>query len=498
MREVLGQYRAIAVFRSRVISRSVGVSPDNEAISYAAAAGAAFAAGRVVGVDDAPDGYAIYVATRVAANTANAVAYAAANAYVATYAVAAKAAAAAADAVEAFNGGVDTMWEAIEADCKEWGEGKKTVFQPLVRPLWLTPRPRWFEDALGEAYALWNRERSSWSRWDDWYVRRLEGQPNEWPLPPEQDREMARRLLEADEDFWKRGEEDPAFVNAQIGAWLEELAPKIGESDFDQNPQVPRFDDAPDGHIGLASQHLEAIGPDADGFDRRHALTRKTLIAALDASAPSKTQAVEIAETLRDLIEALSASPQTIQPESYVVFSKALRREMKDHLSPETSKPPLAEGQIEALERWMDADAIMLALHDQLAQAEKAVYERRFAPVAIEREALAGLIDGIRQSGLPAPEADRVLAASIEAIPAGASTESPDLRVAEQIAENFIRRVGRKVWNGVKATGSFGAKAWKPAAAFFDWMAAHGAALKSQFPALASVIDFIIKWTSKP
>ncbi len=37
---------------------------------------------------------------------------------------------------------------------------------------------------------------------------------------------MARRLIEADEAFWKRGEEDPAFVNAQIAAWRRELTPE--------------------------------------------------------------------------------------------------------------------------------------------------------------------------------------------------------------------------------------------------------------------------------
>ena len=95
----------------------------------------------------------------------------------------------------------------------------------LALPLWPDQPPREFTLA-------WQATRSDpdaqqlWSEWHRWYDRRLKGRKSEWGLNARGEREMARRLIEADEAFWQAGEEDPATVNAQLAAWRRDLTPE--------------------------------------------------------------------------------------------------------------------------------------------------------------------------------------------------------------------------------------------------------------------------------
>ena len=57
---------------------------------------------------------------------------------------------------------------------------------------------------------------------------------------------MARRLIEADEEFWKRGEEDPATVSAQLAAWRKELTPERLPK---QEKSVTGYGTGPDGKL---------------------------------------------------------------------------------------------------------------------------------------------------------------------------------------------------------------------------------------------------------
>jgi hypothetical protein len=138
----------------------------------------------------------------------------------------------AADATAAY-AATATIWSNIRSDCDLLDDVRYGLPYLAARPLWPEGRPEFFLDAYARATAIWQKERDKWSNWNFWYGWRVEGQPREWPVPPAQDADMARRLIEADADFWQRGEQNPAFVNAKIGEWLAELTPAGGAPDHD-------------------------------------------------------------------------------------------------------------------------------------------------------------------------------------------------------------------------------------------------------------------------
>lgn len=115
-------------------------------------------------------------------------------------------------------------FEALTADCEACDAEGLDPVRLLSRPLWPVPRPRWFEDALGRTYGRWHDEEARWRVWDIWYVARLEGQSNEWGLPPPIDTEFSERLLRADRRFWQKGASDPALLNQTLLEWGAELA----------------------------------------------------------------------------------------------------------------------------------------------------------------------------------------------------------------------------------------------------------------------------------
>ncbi len=196
----------VVVFRCIAIARSVANYADREAGARAASAAA--------------DAVAYTAATTdVAARAARAAAYAATDAAAAAYTATADAAARAA-------GAAATVYSAIDADCAWWDRGEHEVNTLLARPLWEKGMPVWFASAWG-AFAEQPRAGSTdWSNWITWFDRRIAGDASEWGLPPQQDAEMARRLIAADNAWWQRGEAEPAFINQQIGAWLAELTPE--------------------------------------------------------------------------------------------------------------------------------------------------------------------------------------------------------------------------------------------------------------------------------
>ncbi|MBU6266901.1 MAG: hypothetical protein KGN34_05120 [Sphingomonadales bacterium] len=402
---------------------------------------------------------------------------------------------AAMNAAVACNGSGVYTWDEVQRDTFELvNRGYDAL---LERPLWSSGDGNAVTSVWREVKATLLMFHPSFAVWTDWYDRRLRGERLGFAVTNGvADEQVHLQMLSLRDGQWEllQMREDAAQLNSQIQWWIDAALRVPSEAEFSQNPLVPQFDESANGQMGPAVQHLAIAGPDHDGFVRRHQLTRQTLCRAIEASASGLTQATGIGDTLGEAINALGHTPEEMQPESYVVYSKALRREIKDHLSPESFKPPLSEKQLEKLEVWIDADAIMLALHDGLAASEKAVYERRFGPVTAERDNIVALIDGIRHSGLPTREADRLLGASIAAVPLGAGPDNPELRTAEQVAENFVRRTGRKVWTGVQASGRFVKGAWGPGGKFLAWVVNHQATLIEQYPALAPVIRFIAKW----
>jgi hypothetical protein len=100
----------------------------------------------------------------------------------------------------------DSMLEAVLADRAFSGTDGLDTATLLACPLWLSPRPGWFEQALSRSYGIWLEAPEDWQAWNLWYDWRLEGQPNEWGMSPPADEEMRKHLLQADNEFWQRGE----------------------------------------------------------------------------------------------------------------------------------------------------------------------------------------------------------------------------------------------------------------------------------------------------
>ncbi|MGE3692279.1 MAG: toll/interleukin-1 receptor domain-containing protein [Novosphingobium sp.] len=209
----------LAMLRNIVISRSAQYYPDRE-IAEAVKANAARASS------------ALERAT-VDPRTSAAV-----RAISATRAVAAESAAFNAAVATGENSKLDhsasMVWDQISGDCAEWDIGNQTIGTFLACPLSMSGSFDPFGPLERPLFAESQIEKGDWSNWIAWYDLKLKGSSSEWGLPPEQDAEMARRLIEADENFWKRGEENPAWLNAELGRWLEELRTPV---EFAASPQ---------------------------------------------------------------------------------------------------------------------------------------------------------------------------------------------------------------------------------------------------------------------
>lgn len=114
---------------------------------------------------------------------------------------------------------LEYMAGAIEADY-HWSE--QSGFDQgrlLARPLWPTPRPRWFEEALSQTYWIWLDEPDRWRVWNTWFDWRLEGQPNEWGVTPLSDSKISARLIDAGDEFWYNGEHRAESIAKAIVGW---------------------------------------------------------------------------------------------------------------------------------------------------------------------------------------------------------------------------------------------------------------------------------------
>ncbi|MDH7973995.1 RelA/SpoT family protein [Sphingomonas sp. AR_OL41] len=268
----------------------------------------------------------------------------------------------------------------------------------------------------------------------------------------------------------------------------------IDSTSLAQNPRVPIFIESPDGRIAPGVQITRVGGGDPEGFARRHALVRESLLGALNASSRGKTQAIEIADTIRKALRALGNKPDLMQSEKYIVYSKSLRREMKYHSSLDSSKPPLSERQRSSLFEWLDADTALVALDDGLSVCEDAIYQRRFGPVQVERNQLRSLLDEIKKSGIATSESLDILTASVSNLPEDSNQSESDLKISGHIVANFFRAFGRsasKIW----ASGTKIAKeSWHPGIKFIHWINGHADDLIVQFPTLKPIIEFLSKW----
>ena len=211
---VLARRLTLAVWRAIALGRSAPGYKDRPRAMNAATA--AYIAADAAAT---PAAIAAAAAAAAAAYAAAAYAYAAADA---TAAAAATATATAAATAAAAADDAAALWSAIDRDCETISRASPQSARLLASPLW----PEGIPPAIAQA---WKKARSRpdatamWSEWHRWYERRLKGYGSEWGLSASGERAMAQRLIEADGEFWKRGEEDPAIVNNQIAAWRKEL-----------------------------------------------------------------------------------------------------------------------------------------------------------------------------------------------------------------------------------------------------------------------------------
>ena len=163
-------------------------------------------------------------AAYVSIAAANAVRDAADDAYAAANAArdAAANAAAAGDARDAR----DATWANIGVDAdrlEAFHDQESAHLALLADPLWPVPQTEVFPRRWQVLQAELVARNEDWDVWINWYERRLDGQPTDFDLPPDADEALVGKIALQGNNFWNR---EPALVNADIKAWLEEATPK--------------------------------------------------------------------------------------------------------------------------------------------------------------------------------------------------------------------------------------------------------------------------------
>lgn len=396
----------------------------------------------------------------------------------------------------------------IEWDCSWIDRNKFDLPALLARPLWSNITYQKIRQGFPDPLISSSANSVALPNISQWFERRIHGEHSEWAMPQDIDPKICRIFFGTSRTTWKNISSDTDQLEDVVRQWLE-LAEKvtdelleldhdtIHENEFQQNPRAPNFVGQEDWKIDVADHARGQIELDSDGAERRHSLVKETLIEVMNYSMHDKTQATEISHIISKVLSCLGESSENTQPENYIVYSKALRREMRDHLSDSSSKPPFSEKQLESLECWLDADAIYIGLDDRLSVAEKAIYERRFGPAAIERKQLRKLIEKIKVSGVATNAAEDLLSTVLENAEDQSALSETELQVAGHAVENFLRAFGRQIWDSGKLAGNFVRGNFRHFLSFCSWIANHAADLKQQFPVLAPVIDFIKRWLSK-
>lgn len=262
---------------------------------------------------------------------------------------------------------------------------------------------------------------------------------------------------------------------------------------LEQNTGAPVFEENEDGRIGIDKKASPGKLHDDEEACRRHSLVRLTLAKALDVSHIDRTQCYKIGDSIDKALASLGEHPTLTDATAYLVYSKAIRRQMKDLLSGQSIKPPLSEDQVDRLQEWMDADAAFISFDEWLAKIENAIYERRFGPVAAERETLAEMIEAVRDSGTASQDAQDILDASIDSLPDKLDPHDSDAKLATETNSNFWRQFGRTLSSGWTRGKEIAPKLWNLA----QWAAERSTVLKEKMPGLSWLWDFIKDFAGK-
>lgn len=129
----------------------------------------------------------------------------------------------------------------------------------LSRPLWLGKMPRSINSIWQWVGRMLRNSKEGGAIWADWYERRLRGDATGFALSVSKDMEVQRRLIAADDRWWRR---EPALVNADIAAWLDELSPRVTDP-------MRLLEPAPDPLVTLLAEPQSNAAPhfteDGDG-----------------------------------------------------------------------------------------------------------------------------------------------------------------------------------------------------------------------------------------
>jgi len=149
-----------------------------------------------------------------------------------------------------------------------------------------------------------------WQHWATWYEDRVQGGTSEWRLPKEQDAEMARRLIKADESFWDAG---PAFVHAKLDEWLDELrATEVPATPEPQSEHGLIFERQPDGAFAVSQlAGADELLTTPEAVDR-HAELKDTLDEAARRCS-GHNQAVSLVARFQQLGELMGGAPSELR-----------------------------------------------------------------------------------------------------------------------------------------------------------------------------------------
>jgi hypothetical protein len=393
------------------------------------------------------------------------------------------------------------FWDAIEADCTLHEGGQITNAELLSQKLWLTPRPRWFEDALGISYRIWLEERERWSVWNIWYDRRLEGQPNEWPLPPPEDAEMLNRTLGSKETIWTVGEQNPAYLNQKIAEWIAELTPELPPSlglPEEQNDFGLRFRQTEGGSFELdESAGGDEVLVSAEACDR-HAELLETLNEAA-ARCRNHNRTSELVPLLEKAADMLGNHPREIKigrfmqkTERCLSQAEALAQGMKDG-GPLASLPESTQQIVVLLDALPKAYWAMVNFDPALVRRVPMMQDPSvpLAPSITFRDINLFLNESIEEK-LITPAASAAVLEMSEGLDDPATTDARRERRFWETVRNHSRAVLAVLWHHKK-------KVLSTTAIAATWLVAKQGILLALFagnPAMIEIINTLADWAA--
>jgi hypothetical protein len=363
----------------------------------------------------------------------------------------------------------------------------------LAQPLWLNDMLEWVAAEIETMRKSLRDSPDGYGLWMDWYDRRLAGRDTGFALPPEQDKEMSRRLIAQDDDWWKR---EPAVVNADIQSWLDELTPLAEaepQSDLglifrqraDELFEVDQF----------AGSDEALVTPEARD---RHEHLRDTLNEAVSLAA-GHNQASSLAPRFEKWLDLLGNEPsqmrlgRLLQHAEFVLkLAEAMAQEIRD-AAPLSQLPENSRNLVALLEALPTAHWAMVNFDPALARrATLQVDPDAPRTPTVTIDVTLKIVTEAAQQGVLTQDSARDVTSMAE----GLEDAAPDprrLRRFWETSKNLVRAVGSFLWKHKKK--ALGVPAAAIAAAKFlvqyeDWVLS----LFVGHPGMLNLLTQLINW----